>query len=105
MVRADAYLAALALLAACTTPITNTEQQDIIGGSRSTGMTATVLLAGVPPNKSVLTTCTAVLVSPTVLFTSAHCIDAPNHPNYLFGIFTGVGIGLSVLALRRRGVR
>ncbi len=82
-------LAALALLAACTTPITNTEQQDIIGGARSTGMTATVLLAGYPPNKSVLTTCTAVLVSPTVLLTSAHCIDAPNHPNYLFGIFTG----------------
>ena len=79
----------VALLGACTaTPLSSTEQE-IIGGTRSTGMGATVLLAGYPANKSVLTTCTAVVVSPTVLLTAAHCVDAPNHPNYLFGVFTG----------------
>ena len=78
----------LAVLAACTPPLTETDQA-IIGGTRSTGASATVLLAGYPPDKSVLTTCTAVLVSPTVLLTSAHCIDTPNHPNYVYGIFPG----------------
>ena len=78
----------LAVLAACTPPLTETDQ-GIIGGSRSSGASATVLLAGYPPDKSVLTTCTAVLVSPTVLLTSAHCIDTPNHPNYVYGIFPG----------------
>jgi secreted trypsin-like serine protease len=82
-------LLVLTLLAACATPVASEADQEIIGGTRSIGMTATVLLAGYPPNRSVLTTCTAVVVSPTVLLTSAHCVDAPNHPNYLFGIFTG----------------
>ena len=78
----------LAVLAACTPPLTEADQ-DIIGGTRATGSSATVLLAGYPPDRSVLTTCSAVLVSPTVLLTSAHCIDAANHPSYQFGIFTG----------------
>lgn len=81
-------LSFLAFLAACTPPLTENDQA-IIGGTRSTGASATVLLAGYPPDKSVLTTCTAVLVSPTVLLTSAHCIDTPNHPSYVYGIFPG----------------
>lgn len=85
-------LAVLPLLAACSVPVSTTGQ-DIIGGTRSTGMTATMLLAGFPADRSVLTTCTAVLVSPTVLLTSAHCIDTPNHPNYLYGVFTSDDAG------------
>jgi len=81
-------VALIAGLAACTTPLSTTEQE-IIGGTRSTGVTATVLLAGYPADRSVVTTCTAVAVAPTVLLTSAHCVDAPNHPSYLFGVFTG----------------
>lgn len=65
------------------------DEQAIIGGTRSIGVTATVMLAGYPPDRSLLHTCTAVVVSPTVLLTAAHCIDAPNHPNYRFGVFTG----------------
>jgi secreted trypsin-like serine protease len=37
----------------------------------------------------VLDTYTAAVVSPTVLLTAAHCIDAANHPGYLYGVFTG----------------
>lgn len=61
----------------------------IIGGTPSPGEQPTVLLASYPADRSVLATCTAVLVSPTVLLTAAHCVDAANHPNYIFGMFTG----------------
>ena len=81
-------LAALTLLAACTTPVSTTEQ-DIIGGTPSTGASATMLLASYPANGSVLDTCSAVLVSPTVLLTSAHCVDTPGHPGYTYGVFPG----------------
>ncbi|MDB4960707.1 MAG: Vitamin K-dependent protein [Myxococcales bacterium] len=78
----------LLLLAGCTPQLSSSEDP-IIGGTRSTGMTATVMLVSFPPDRSVMDTCTAVLVSPTVLLTSAHCVDAPNHPGYLYGVFTG----------------
>jgi uncharacterized protein (TIGR03382 family) len=78
----------LLLLAGCTPPLSSTEDP-IIGGTRSTGMAATVMLVSFPASRSVMDTCTAVLVSPTVLLTSAHCVDTPNHPNYLYGVFTG----------------
>ena len=81
-------IAALVLLTACTTPVSVAEQ-DIIGGTRSTGAAATMLLASYPANMSVLDTCSAVLVSPTVLLTSAHCVDSPNHPSYVYGVFPG----------------
>lgn len=75
-------------LAACTTPVSSSSsEQAIIGGTASSGAAATVMLAGYPPNRSVIHTCTAVLVAPTVLLTSAHCVDAPNHPGYLYGVF------------------
>lgn len=76
------------LACACSVP-TGTASDPIIGGTRSTGVTSTVLLASFPPDRSTLATCTAVLVSPTVLVTAAHCVDAANHPSYVFGVFTG----------------
>jgi len=48
-----------------------------------------MMLVGYPPDRSIVHTCTAVLVAPTVLLTSAHCIDEPPHPDYLYGVFTG----------------
>lgn len=81
---------ALALLATgCVTEDFATRESSIIGGMRSFGVEATVMLAGFPPDRSVLHACTAVVVSPTVLLTSAHCVDEPNHPDYLYGVFTG----------------
>jgi Trypsin len=84
------------MAAGCVTPEAGdvgselaTVESTIIGGVRSIGVEATVMLVGFPPNRSVLQSCTAVVVSPTVLLTSAHCVDAPNHPNYLYGVFTG----------------
>ena len=82
------WLAVLPLLVGCM-PQLSTEDHAIIGGTRSTGASATVMLVGYPPSRTVIHTCTAVLVAPTVLLTSAHCIDAPNHPDYLYGVFTG----------------
>jgi uncharacterized protein (TIGR03382 family) len=73
----------------CVSMETSTDEHAIIGGTRSLGTTATVMLAGFPPDRSVLDTCTAAIVSPTVLLTAAHCIDAANHPGYLYGVFTG----------------
>ncbi len=81
---------AVALLATgCVTEELATRESNIIGGTRSLGVEATVMLAGFPSDRSVLHTCTAVVVSPTVLLTSAHCVDEPNHPDYLYGVFTG----------------
>ncbi len=78
----------LVLTAGCSTQLSSGEQA-IIGGTRSTGMAATVLLASFPANRSTLYTCTAVVVSPTVLLTAAHCVDTPHHPNFIYGVFTG----------------
>ncbi len=61
----------------------------IINGTRSVGNAATVMIVGYPPDRSVIHTCTAVLVAPTVALTAAHCIDAPTHPNYSYGVFPG----------------
>jgi len=79
----------LIALSACTLPSISTTEQDIIGGTASSGAGATVLLVGYPPSRNVAHNCTAVLVAPTVLLTAAHCIDAPTHPDYLWGVFPG----------------
>ena len=86
--------AAAFLLAACTAapdraaPLDD-HSQPIIGGSASPNDHAVVLLASFPPNRSLLATCTAVVIAPTVLVTAAHCVDAANHPGYLYGVFPG----------------
>jgi MYXO-CTERM domain-containing protein len=79
------FLAAVTLTA-CTTPVGLTESE-IIGGTRSEGASATVLLASYPPDRSTLFTCTAVVIAPTVLLTAAHCVDVPNHRDHIFGVF------------------
>lgn len=77
------------LLAACVAPPSelSTDEQDIIGGELSTGNPAVVMLVGYPSDKSVLQSCTAVLVAPKVLLTAAHCVDSTDHPNYTYGVF------------------
>jgi secreted trypsin-like serine protease len=61
----------------------------IIGGATDIEDPAVVLLASYPSDKSMLDTCTAVLVAPDVLITAAHCVDAKKHPGHTFGIFPG----------------
>lgn len=82
-------LLCLIALSACSLPSVAETEHEIIGGTASNGASATVLLVGYPPSRNIAHNCTAVLVAPTVLLTSAHCIDAPNHPNYLYGVFPG----------------
>jgi uncharacterized protein (TIGR03382 family) len=83
-------VAALAILAVgCVSQELGTSDHAIIGGTRSLGVTATVMLVGFPPDRAVMHTCTAAVISPTVLLTAAHCIDAGTHPNYQYGVFTG----------------
>ncbi len=77
------------LLAACTAEGVSTDEHAIIGGTRSEGNAATIMLVGYPPDRSVIHTCTAVMISPTVALTAAHCIDSPTHPNYVYGVFPG----------------
>jgi secreted trypsin-like serine protease len=84
------WLATCLALAGCAIELpVDVDQSAIIGGSRSVGETATVLLASYPQDRSTLFTCTAVVVAPTVLLTAAHCVDTPNHPNHIYGVFPG----------------
>ena len=80
-----------ATLLACAgdAPSVGGHDQAIIGGSASPNDRAVMLLASYPANRSVLATCSAALISPTVLVTAAHCVDAANHPGYLYGVFPG----------------
>lgn len=81
---------ALLVLAGCTADSAlSTDDHAIIGGTRSMGNAATIMIVGYPPDRSVIHTCTAVLISPTVALTAAHCIDSPTHPNYAYGAFPG----------------
>ncbi|HEY4057305.1 MAG TPA: trypsin-like serine protease, partial [Kofleriaceae bacterium] len=86
------FLALVSALFACAcvaAPDVSSDELAIIGGEASTGNSAVVMLVGYPPDKSVLQSCTAVLVAPTVLLTAAHCVDATDHPSYIYGIFPG----------------
>lgn len=82
-------LIALLALAACNPPELGQTSSPIIGGTDDSGDPAVVLLAAYPANHSTLATCTAVVISPTVLLTAAHCVDSVNHPGYTYGVFIG----------------
>ena len=61
----------------------------IIGGKADSGDPAVMLLVSYPADESTLDTCTAAVISPTVLITAAHCVDAATHPGHIFGVFAG----------------
>jgi hypothetical protein len=61
----------------------------IIGGTAAPGDSAVVLFAAYPTDRSVLATCSAVLIAPDVVATAAHCVDQANHPGWLFGVYLG----------------
>jgi V8-like Glu-specific endopeptidase len=75
-------------LIACSADF-SVQRRAIIGGTRDTGDPAVVMLVSYPSNQSTYFTCTASLIAPSILLTAAHCVDAANHPGYLFGAFTG----------------
>jgi len=78
------------LVAGCVSTVPPAEERSaIIGGVRDTGDPAIVLLISYPTNMSTFYTCTASLISPTVLVTAAHCVDDANHHNYVFGAYLG----------------
>ena len=81
------FLFALGLVACSVSPAV--ERAPIIGGTSDVGDPAVVLLISYPSNQSTFYTCTASVISPTVLVTAAHCVDAANHPGYVFGAFLG----------------
>lgn len=87
--RALSALLFLTVASACTTDALSTSDHAIIGGIRSEGNAATIMLVGYPPDRTIIHTCTAVMISPTVALTAAHCIDEPTHPNYEYGVFPG----------------
>jgi hypothetical protein len=85
-------LLSLALVTGCATPPptpTGEATSPIIGGTVDSADPAIVLLVSYSQDHQTLDTCTAAVIAPTVLLTAAHCVDAPNHPNYGFGVFTG----------------
>jgi len=59
----------------------------IIGGTADDGDPAVVMLVSYPSDESTYYTCTAEVISPTVLLTAAHCVDAANHTGHTFGVF------------------
>jgi len=76
-------------LAACAGPSdgdVGTTVAPIVGGTLAPDDAAVVLLAAYPSDRSVLATCTASVISDTVLLTAAHCVD---HPGWLYGMFPG----------------
>jgi secreted trypsin-like serine protease len=82
------------LLPACAGPNAAPEAvseaaSPIIGGTATTGDPAVVLLVSYPADESVLATCTAAVIAPTVLITAAHCVDPGTHGGHTFGVFTG----------------
>jgi hypothetical protein len=82
----------VASLAGCASSVPDAPSQvsrGIIGGAADSGDPAIVLLISYPTDQSTFFTCTAELVSPSVLLTAAHCVDATNHPGYVFGVFLG----------------
>lgn len=80
----------LLLITACAAPPSTSEaDQPIIGGSLAPDDDAVVWLLSYPADRSTLYSCTATVIAPDVLLTAAHCVDAPNHPGFLFGAYLG----------------
>ncbi len=84
------------LLSACVSPAPDPGVEPIddvgapiIGGKADSEDPAVMLLVSYPADESTLDTCTAALISPTVLVTAAHCVDAATHPGHTFGVFAG----------------
>lgn len=76
------------LLAGCSlAPVA--KEAAIIGGTNDVDDPAVVLLISYPADHSTFYTCSAVVISPTVLVTAAHCVDAANHAGYAYGAFLG----------------
>lgn len=67
----------------------NEAASPIIGGKLDSGDPAVVLLVSYPKDESALDTCTATVISSTVLLTAAHCVDPATHAGHTFGVFTG----------------
>ncbi|MFO0590421.1 MAG: trypsin-like serine protease [Polyangiaceae bacterium] len=90
-----ALLAASALVwaAGCTTPEGDSEtargRAAVVGGDATSADPAVVMLVSYPPDHSVFETCTASVVSDTVVLTAAHCVDPDTHPGAGFGVFLG----------------
>lgn len=61
----------------------------IIGGTPDPGDSPIMLLVSYPADHSTFDTCTASLISPTVVLTAAHCIDPLTHPGHEYGLFPG----------------
>jgi V8-like Glu-specific endopeptidase len=82
-------IAPLVLLAGCvSSPVIESQSSPIIGGSRTAGDPAVVLL--VISFDSGYSMCTAEIVSPHVVMTAAHCVDpAETGPVKRFDIFLG----------------
>ncbi|WP_394844179.1 trypsin-like serine protease [Pendulispora brunnea] len=69
------------------TPPPARSSSPIIGGTADEGDPAVVMLVSYPADESTYYTCTAEVISPTVLLTAAHCVDTPNHTGHTFGVF------------------
>jgi V8-like Glu-specific endopeptidase len=89
LARRISLVSAVALTIGCASPAPGTLGRGIIGGALDTGDPAVVLLVSFPQDRSVLDTCTATVIAPTVLLTAAHCVDAATHPGYVFGAYLG----------------
>lgn len=70
-----------------TDPEIGEASEAIIGGAPDPGDSPIMLLVSYPADHSFFDTCTASLISPTVLLTAAHCVDPLTHPGYGYGIF------------------
>lgn len=79
----------LALGCGQTDPDLGEAREAIIGGAPDPGDSPVLMLVSYPPDHTTFDTCTASLVSPTVLLTAAHCVDPQTHPGHLFGVFPG----------------
>ncbi len=91
--RAILGIGAMLLSSACNggapEPAEGFARGEVIGGTTTTSDRAVVLLAAYSLDLSTLELCTATVIGPRALLTSAHCVDAATHPDHGFGLFFG----------------